>query len=366
MRFEVTHVLDAIERHLTTDAPLAQAVVDIGEVSWFEALDGGRTVNLLRVGLVVDALAALLGEDGVMIYPVAGRDLLTDADLTSKERMVLGRWAGDGLIEVVPTVDDRVPDVADITGLPVVTVDGYPGYAARYPWLHGQSDRVLRLVRGDGGARLLGGPPGMGQPGGPGAMVLSRVWRCPRRDCPAFGERRGFAQSVPRMRAGVPSCPRHELPLHNAGPKPPAVTMALVVGGAVRERFVVRAGRPVTVGRSPEDPTGVMIGKHVSGEAAQMISRNHARLELREDVLFVTDTSTNGTLVHSRSSPYGQSDVVQLAGGAPYPLKPWDMVELHDGVHLTRAEYAVSRPTGGYGSVMADAPTMSIQPPRYD
>src|SRR6185503_13085008 len=90
MRFEVTTVLDAIERHLTTEAALAQVAVDIGEIAWFEALDGGRPVNLLRTGLLVDALARHFGEDAIRLYPVAGRDLLTDADLTSKERMVLG------------------------------------------------------------------------------------------------------------------------------------------------------------------------------------------------------------------------------------------------------------------------------------
>ena len=109
MRFDVTQVLDAIENHLTTEVALAQVVVDLGQVAWFDALDGGRPVNLLRVGLLVDALGAHLGEDAVMVYPVAGRDLLTDADLTSKERMVLGRWASDGQIEVVPQVGDRVP-----------------------------------------------------------------------------------------------------------------------------------------------------------------------------------------------------------------------------------------------------------------
>ena len=108
---------------------------------------------------------AHLGEDAVMIYPVAGRDLLTDADLTSKERMVLGRWAGDGLIEVVPQVGDRVPEVADISGLPVVTRDGYPGLEGRYPWLRGQSDRVLRFRPGEGGARIIGGYPGTGPAG---------------------------------------------------------------------------------------------------------------------------------------------------------------------------------------------------------
>ena len=363
MRFDVTQVLDAIERHLTTEATLAQAVVDIGQVAWFDALDGGRPVNLLRVGLLVDALARHLGEDAIMIYPVAGRELLTDADLTSKERMVLGRWAGDGLIEVLPSVGDRVPEVADLTGLPVITRDGYPGLEGRYPWLRGQPDRVLRLLPGDGAARIVGGQPGPAQPDGPGAVLLARMWRCARRDCPTFGERRALAQSVPRMRSGVPVCPRHEEPLVNAGPRPPAVAMALLVDGTVRERFVVRIGRPVTVGRSPDDPDGLMIGSHLSGDAAQMISRNHVRVELRDDALFAIDLSTNGTVVRSRSGPYTPAEDVHLSGGGPYPLKPWDTLELHSGVVISRADRSLTRSAGGPGSVMGDAPTIAMGHP---
>lgn len=371
MRFDVTQVLDAIERHLTTEAALAQAVVDLGQVAWFDALDGGRSVNLLRAGMLVDALSRHLGEDAVMIYPVAGRDLLTDADLTSKERMVLGRWAGDGLIEVVPTVADRVPEVADITGLPLVTIDGYPGLEMRFPWLRGQPERVLRFLPGEGGAQIHGGQPGPAQPDGPGATLLARVWRCPRRDCPTFGERRGSNQAVPRMRAGVPVCPRHDEPLINAGPRPPAVTLVLLVDGATRERFVVRAGRPVVVGRSPDEPTGLVIGAHLSGDAAQMISRNHIRLELREEGLLVTDLSTNGTTVSSRGgapSFYGGGAAagageIRLNPGQPYLLQPWDTVELHRGVVVARGDRALGRSTGGPGSVMGDAPTIAMRPP---
>ena len=363
MRFDVTEVLDAIERHLTTEAALAQAVVDIGQVAWFDALDGGRPVNLLRVGMLVDALARHLGEDAIMIYPVAGRDLLTDADLTSKERMVLGRWAGDGLIEVVPSIGDRVAEVADLTGLPVVTRDGYPGLEDRYPWLRGQPDRVLRVLPGDGAARIVGGQPGTAQPDGPGLALLSRVWRCSRRECPTFGERRAMTQSVPRLRSGVPVCPRHDEPLVNAGPRPPAVAMALLVDGTVRERFVVRVGRPVTVGRSPDDPDGLMIGSHLSGDAAQMISRNHVRVELRDDVLMATDQSTNGTVVRSRSGPYMPAEEVHLSGGAPYALKPWDTLELPSGVVISRADRSLTRSAGGPESVMGDAPTMAMGQP---
>src|SRR5258705_1156629 len=198
MRFEVTQVLDAIERHLTTEYALAQAVVDLGHVAWFDALDGGRPVSLLRAGQLVDALSRHLGEDAVMVYAVASRDLLTDADLTSKERMVLGRWAGDGMIEVVPVMADRVPEVADIAGLPVITIDGFANLVSRYPWLRGQPERVLQLVPGDGSARIVGGHPAPGRPEGRGAALLSRIWRCPRRDRPTFGDRRANPPPPPR------------------------------------------------------------------------------------------------------------------------------------------------------------------------
>ena len=362
MRFEVTQVLDEIERHLTTESALAQAVVDLGHVAWYDALDGGRPVSLLRAGLLVDALSRHIGEDAVMVYAVASRDLLTDADLTSKERMVLGRWAGDGVIEVVPVMADRVPEVADITGLPVITMDGFPGLDRRYPWLRGQPERVLQMVPAEGGARILGGHPGGANPEAHGTALLSRIWRCPRRDCPTFGERRVHTQAVPRLKAAVPTCPRHDEPLVNAGARPPSVTLVLIVDGVVRDRFVVRAGRTVVVGRSPDEPDGIMIGSYLGGNAAQMISRNHVRLDLADEGLFVGDLSTNGTVVRARSAPYSSPDEVHLSGGAPYLLKPWDTVELHTGVNLARADRLPNTSVGGYGSVMGDAPTISIRP----
>jgi len=363
VRFEVTHVLDAIERHVTTDATMAQATVDLGEIAWFDDLDGGRAVNLLRLGLLVDALSRHLGEDSVMIYPVAGRDLLSDQDLTSKERMVLGRWAGDGLIEVLPAVGDRVVEIDDLTGLPVVSRDGYPGWESRYPWLRTQTDRLLRLVPAEGGARIVGGVPGPPKPDGPGATLLARIWRCPRRDCPTLGEHRLESQAVPGIRSGVPVCPRHDEPLVNVGPRAPAIVFAVLVDGVVRTRFALRAGRSVVVGRSPDDPDGVRIGPWLAGEAASMVSRNHVRLELRDDMLLVSDMSTNGTVVRSRNSPFTAADEVHLGGGPPYPLKPWDSIELHQGVVVARADRNLARSVGGPGSVMGDAPTIALRPP---
>ena len=51
MRFEVTQVLDAIERHLTTDSALAQAVVDLGQVAKRNGLKQTGVRNLAGIFL---------------------------------------------------------------------------------------------------------------------------------------------------------------------------------------------------------------------------------------------------------------------------------------------------------------------------
>ncbi len=157
MRFTVSRVMDMIERRLTTDVALAQAVVDISEVAWYSELDSGRQVNLVRIGMVIDALGRYLLDAGAMLYPVTARELLSEGALTSKERMVLGRWADDGLIEVASRVPDRAVEVADYTGLPLIAVRGYDAHAARFPWLRERPERCLWLRPRAGGAVLAAG-----------------------------------------------------------------------------------------------------------------------------------------------------------------------------------------------------------------
>jgi hypothetical protein len=89
-----------------------------------------------------------------MLYGVAERSLLSEPALTSKERMVLGRWTDDGLIEVTPTIGDRVVEIADLTGLPVITTHPYPGLVERFGWLADGSGRVLLLTHRSGVAAL--------------------------------------------------------------------------------------------------------------------------------------------------------------------------------------------------------------------
>ena len=236
-------------------------------------------------------------------------------------------------------VGDRVVEVADITAWPVIAVDGYQGLAGRYPWLRDQPDRVLQLVPGEGGARILGGQP-MSPPPGTGAGLLGRVWRCPRRDCPSFGERRATSQAVPRLRSAVPVCPRHDEPLINAGTKPPFVTMAVMVDGIVRERFVVRLGRtghggPVA-GR-PERGDDRRVSERRRGRDGQSKPRTprpprgcpvgHGRLDQR----------------HGRAQPHLAVQPGRCGPAQPGPGLPVEAVGLH---RATRWSGRSPGPTG--------------------
>jgi hypothetical protein len=363
VRFEVTRALDAIERRLTTDPLRTGAVIDIGEVVRLADLDGGRPAQLIRVGLVIDALSRQMGDGGLALYPVASRGLLSDTDLTSNERMVIRRWSDDGLVEVVPAEVPalaRVCEVAALIGQPVISRAPLPGYAGV---------RFAPAVA-PGGAALEGG---LGTTPKRHA-VLGRRWECPVPDCASFGSTAGpfsggavreGAQPPPQLVRGVPCCPRHGERLADAGQQQPAVPMVARVDGAVRERFVVTEGSVVVVGRSPDDRDRVVLGPHLGEEALRRVSRNHARLELRGDELLVTDVSTNGTVILGRPGPGAAPRPVGLPYDRAHPLGEWDVVQLYQGVELCRADR--QRAADGAAqqqSVMGDAPTMAMRLPR--
>jgi hypothetical protein len=361
VRFEVTRALDAIERRLSTDPLKTGAVVDLGEAVRFADLDGGRPAQLIRVGLVIDALSRQLGDDAVALYPVASRGLLSDTDLTSNERMVIRRWSDDGLAEVVPAEVPglaRACEVAALIGQPVISRSPLPGYSGlRYT-----------PVASSGGAALEGGLGTTPQR----HAVLGRRWQCPLPDCASFGSTAGpfsggaardGGQPPPRLVRGQPFCPRHGERLVDAGPQPVAVPMVARVDGAVRERFVVSDGRPVVVGRAPDQ--GVVLGPYLDEEAVRRVSRSHLRLELRGNDLQVTDLSTNGTVVLSRPGPRDAPRPVGLSLEQPYVLGEWDLVQLHQGIEVCRADrQSASSGVAQQNSVMGDAPTMAMRLPR--
>lgn len=378
LRFEVSKVLDAIEGRLTTDPALARAVVDLAEIVRYQDLDGGRPASMLRLGLVIDALGRHVAEENVPVYAVVPRGLLSDADLTSNERMVVRRWADDGVVEVVPQLDDRVLEVAELLGVPIITRNRADRFRDRRPWVD-EPGRVLATVQGQGGPQLVAqvGRDQVAQAAERSPMgqkLLSRVWGCPESNCSAYGSggdpdspfadmRKTTApvsQPPPALRSGVPTCPRHGSRLRDAGPRPDVEVLSVRIDGVVRKRFVVSTEQPVVVGRAPEGGGGVMLGQWLTEDARKWISRGHVRIALRSGELSVQDVSMNGTGIRPNGS-FDDGDRLTLNRDQTRSLAPYDIIELYDQVHIGRAKLWN---TGGVvqpHSVMAEAPTMAMR-----
>jgi hypothetical protein len=346
MRFEVSHVLDAIERRLGTDPALAAGLLDVAEIMYCVDLDSGRPANLLRLGMVVDALARQVGEEQVLAYCVVDKSLLSNQDLTSNERMVLRRWADDGLVEVVVGAAARVVEVSELAGLPVIS-RALPAAWAPLP--------------GAGGAALTSRgllPPGPSQVG---QRMMARWWRCPDPECANFGPlRRSSGQPVPRLRNAAPSCPRHDVPLADTGPRPPQQVLAVRVDGLIRTRFVVSAAAPVLVGRAPDPAAGagVMLGPWLSEDARAKVSRAHVTLTLTPQGVSVTDNSMNGTVIRLGGAADGE---LPLTRGASRQLGQSDVIELFPGVEIGRVGALTSSRPVDSASVLGDAPTMTFR-----
>lgn len=380
MRFEVSKVLDAIEARLSTDPALARAVVDLSEIVRYADLDGGRPASSVRLGLVVDALSRHLSEENVPVYVVAPRGLLSDTDLTSNERMVIRRWADDGKVEVVPQLDDRVFEVAEFLGVPVLTRSRGEQHRDRRPWVD-EPGRLLAAVAGEGGGAVLMARVGRGEPPRPversqlGERLLTRVWRCPESNCSSFGsggdpdspfaDMRTFtspvAQPPPALRAGVPTCPRHGAKLKDAGARPPVEVLSVRIDGVIRCRFVVSTDAPVVVGRAPEGGQGIMLGQWLTEDARKWISRGHVQFALHgAGELTVQDVSTNGSGIRPGGS-MDDDERITLKRNESRSLASSDVVELYAGVNVGRSKMWA---TGGLvqpQSVMAEAPTMALR-----
>jgi hypothetical protein len=353
VRFGISHVLDAIERQVGTDPAACSAVIDLGEIVRLVDLDGGRPAQLIRIGLVIDAVAKHLGDSSAAVYAIADRAMLSDTDLTANEKIVLRRWSDDGLIEVIgnggPPAGVRAREVAALTGLPLVT-----RHPSSYPGL------TYTPLPQAGGAVLSIRVPGPG-PQWP-APVLGRMWRCPEPDCASFGGGHD-GQPPAHVAGGTPRCPRHGAPLQEMRGKPREVALAVRVKGIVWHRFTISEAAPVVVGRNP-DGDGIGVGMALDERGLRWVSRNHLRLELRGTTLTATDTSTNGSKVLVREKPGERGKVVDLGRGESSPVGEWSSVQLYDDLEIGFATRSSGAPTDGPGgSVMAEAPTQAIRLP---
>jgi hypothetical protein len=196
-------------------------------------------------------------------------------------------------------------------------------------------------------------------PSGIGAALMAREWRCVESDCPAFGRYRRIGQPVPRMRAGVPACPKHGEAVKDVGPRPVAFAVSVVVDDLARRRFVVSSDRPVVVGRDPGDPDDIAVGQWLHEAASAWIAPQHVRLDVVDHALVVTDTSDHGTLVWKRPTPDSQEQTQRIYHKS-YALDGWDSVELYTGVELVRGDHRLATIVGSEpASVLLDAPTVA-------
>jgi predicted component of type VI protein secretion system len=118
------------------------------------------------------------------------------------------------------------------------------------------------------------------------------------------------------------------------------------------------------IGRAPEDDSGIAVGPYLDDGGVRWVSRNHAKLELADDVLTITDSSTNGTTIITRTGPNSPTKTVTLSSGESHELGEWDTIRLYQGVEIGRADRLPGRaPAAAPESVMVDAPTMALRLP---
>jgi hypothetical protein len=353
VRFQVTRALDAIELRLRTDPVLTGAVIDLNEAVRLQGHDN-RPTNLLRLGLVIDALSRQFADESVALYAVGARGVLSDTDLTSNERMVLRRWSDDGFIEIIPAGTDPVARVCEVAwglGLPVITGRPLPGFPGA---------RLTPIpAAGSLGFIATGAPTNP-----PMSGALSRLWRCQTPGCPSFPST-GQQPPPQVMPGGVPVCPRHGERLADAGQRPQAVAIGLRVNGLARYRFALSTGAPLTVGRAPDGPGAVVLGPYLTERIAPRVSRSHLRLELRDGAVVATDLSSNGSLVNVHAQQGAKPRVEAMVRGQARALGEWDAVELAEGVEIGRADRSHGAAAAGAdaSSVMRDAPTIAMRLP---
>ncbi|MFJ3789003.1 hypothetical protein [Kitasatospora sp. NPDC090091] len=343
------------EKRLAVDALTADFIVDMANVIRNRGLLGPREADLARFTALLEALAHHARDDSVQVYAVCDHAVLVDGRHTAAERAQLRAWHAEGRIEVLPKADDRVLELADSTGRPVVSEDNFAEYHRTYPWIPGCADRFLRPVAVDAppgiavrrrvvpvpaewqvsrkeeeGLLLAAGLYDRRGSGGPRRDLLGRRWGCPEPDCPAFGTRPRATGPLPLRRSGTVTCPTHLKPLTDLGPAPHRSQIKVRIDGTVRARRLITEGADLVVGRAPaEGPGGLALAAWLGPRALDWISRSHVTIShTGSGGLVVRDTSANGTVIRRRG---GES--VRLRGQS-WTLRRDDVVLLHDEVEL--------------------------------
>ncbi|WP_327676120.1 FHA domain-containing protein [Kitasatospora sp. NBC_00458] len=350
-----------MERNLATSADRADYLVELSNIACQTGLGGPAPRSLHRLHLVIQALVRLTGDRDVSVYLVADRSLLGGRKEFTEQADVrtLRRWVAAGLVEEVPDADERVLEIAGMTGIQVVTGDHYDDFRLEHPWIQGNTWQFLKPEPArKGTVRLV--PLDMGHRTGaeiskkmelsalkkqglltparkPLVEVVGRAWRCPERRCTLYSVRSGGRVMLPRMRRGVPTCELHGTPLLDDGVRPGTAQVKVVVDAECVARYTLDEGSRTTVGRAPGEADGIALHALLPPVLAARVSRRHVVVSVRGGSVVVRDTSTYGSRIraagrHGRLGPWAR-----LRPGSDHPFRPGDEVELAPGLVLTRS-----------------------------
>ncbi|MGW6539958.1 FHA domain-containing protein [Streptomyces sp. NPDC055051] len=350
-----------MDQHLTADFERAAFLVDLSNVVRTRTLGGWARRSLHRLRLVADAAAVLARDPGVQLYLVADRSLRLGgrhewADPEEAEQ--LGRWVARGLVEELGDADERILELCEMTGIPVISGDYFRDARLAFRWIQGNTDDFLRPAPGPDGTVVLE-PRDMGVASAldisrkmeesalkekglldrrrrPLSEVVRRNWRCPEPRCTLYDTERGSFALLPRMRGGVPRCEQHAHPLLDAGPRTATAQLKLLIDGELRERFTLEDGTTVRVGRAP-GPGGISLHGLVPAQLTAGLSRAHVELRIAGGTIHVRDLSSYGTRRRTTARRTGPDPWTPLVPGRDHGFHGGDELELVRGVVLARS-----------------------------
>lgn len=349
-----------MEGNLTVSAGQADYLVDLSNVVRNTSIGERGPRRLSRLHLVIQALRRLTGDRCVSVYLIADTSLLGGhrefADPAEVRR--LRRWVAKNLVEQVDDADERILEIAGMTGMRVITSDYYVDHRIEHRWIQGntwqflkperETDDRVRLVPLDMGMRspaeiscrveeaVLKKQGLLGRGRTPLTEVLSRAWRCPERRCSLYDTRRGERVLPPRMRRGVPTCELHGLPLLDDGPRAGTAQIKAVIEGECVGRYTLDEGSSAAVGRNP-GPAGIPLHTLLPEGVAARVSRTHVVVSAGSGVVTVRDVSTYGTRMRTCGRRGRMGPWRRLAPRTEQRFRPGDEVELAPGVLLVRS-----------------------------
>jgi hypothetical protein len=333
-------MLNSLTDVLTNSPAVADALVDMSNIVRDQRLGGHGEADLTRLRRVRSALADLYNDQSVRMFGVADQSLLerTGMFLDPTQRRTLRDEAGNGLFLVAGKADIPLLQIADETGLPIITRDKFDGHRREFPWLDGSDDAILEPrvdrrgtisllpitleSRDDWRLSMKEEDDLLTQQGlKRHAEALDRLWSCPEPRCPRHDPKNAPYVLLPRAVGGKLVCDQHGLAMTDMGPRPRVIHLKIMLDGEEWRRLAVSEDEPVTIGRSPGLGD---LSKAMDETALRGVSREHLRFEMGSG-LTVTDTSRNGTVLilrdgrridlHQASHPFTVRDRAQIRAG---------------------------------------------------